>query len=237
MRLVDLSATGDDDLLNKQVEAQADLRWRDAQLQRLKDEVFDLEASSGGVTLADFALDDFRADLLGFAKANEDALRRAPLGLHAIVPNEIEGGTFDPGVIFCLRRRPADPNSEQIKINPLDPYYLVYVKDSGAIRFAFGQPKPILEAWRALSLGRAEPFEALCSAFDDETEQGEKLEEYDGLIEAAVSSIGRTAASRTLAALTSGRGAKVPDETVQARAGSEYDLITWLIVRQPGATA
>jgi len=237
MRLVDLSATGDDDLLNKQVEAQADLRWRDAQLQRLKDEVFDLEESSGGVTLADFALDDFRADLLSFAKANEDALREAPLGLHAIVPNEIEGDPADPGVIFCLRRRPPDPNPEQVKINPLDPYYLVYVKDDGAIRFAFGQPKPILEAWRALSLGRTEPFEALCNAFDDETEQGEALDRYDALIEAAVASIGETAASRTLAALTSGRGAKVPDETAQARAGSEYDLITWLIVRKPGATA
>lgn len=231
MRLVDLSATGDDDLINKQVEAHADLRWRDAQLQRLKDEVFDLEESSGGVTLADFALDDFRADLLGFAKANEDALREAPLGLHAIVPNEIEGGAVDPGVIFCLRRRPADPHPEQVKINPLDPYYLVYVKDDGAIRFAFGQPKPILEAWRALSLGRTEPFEALCNAFDDETEQGEKVERYDGLIEAAVTSIGDTSAKRALASLALGRGARVPDEAAQARTSSEYDLITWLIVR------
>ena len=231
MRLVDLSATGDDDLINKQVEADADLRWRDAQLQRLKDEVFDLEESSGGVTLASFALDDFRADLLAYAKANEHALREAPLGLHAIVPNAIEGGGVDPGVIFCLRRRPADPNPEQVKINPLDPYYLVYVKDDGAIRLAFGQPKPILEAWRALSLGRTEPFEALCNAFDDETEQGEKLERYDAVIEAAVESIGDTSAKRALASLASGRGARIPDEAAQARAGSEYDLITWLMVR------
>ncbi len=237
MRLVDLSATGDDDLLNKQVEAQADLRWRDAQLQRLKDEVFDLEESSGGVTLADFALDDFRADLLGFAKANEDALREAPLGLHAIVPSEIEGRKVDPGVVFCLRRRPADPNPEQVKINPLDPYYLVYVKDDGATRFAFGQPKPILEAWRALSLGRAEPFEHLCNAFDDETEQGEKLDRYDKLIDAAVSSIGETSARRALASLAFGRGARVPDEAAQARAGSEYDLVTWLIIRPTESVA
>lgn len=234
MKLVDLSATGNDDLL---VEAQADLRWRDEQLLRLKDEVFDLEQAGGGVTLADFALDDFRADLLGFAKSNEQALRDAPLGLHAIVPNTIEGGELDPGVLFCLRRRPADPNPEQRKVNPLDPHYLVYVKDDGAVRFAFGQPKPILEAWRALSLGRTEPFEALCNAFDDETERGEKLERYDALIAAAVSSIGQTSASRTLAALTSGRGARVPEEAVQARAESDYDLITWLIVRPEGEPA
>lgn len=234
MKLVDLSATGNDDLL---VEAQADLRWRDEQLMRLKDEVFDLEEAGGGVTLADFALDDFRADLLDFAKANERTLREAPLGLHAIVPNTTEGGALDPGVLFCLRRRPADPNAEQRKVNPLDPYHLVYVKDDGTVRFAFGQPKPILEAWRALSVGWTEPFEALCNAFDDETEQGEKLERYDRLIATAVSSIGETSAKRALATLASGRGARVPEEEAQARVGSDYDLITWLIVRPEGKAA
>ncbi|MER8792339.1 SNF2-related protein [Mesorhizobium sp. M0983] len=234
MRLVDLSATGDDDLLNKKTEAEGDLRWRDEQMLRLKDEVFDLEESGGGVTLADFALDDFRADLLGFARANEQALRDAPLGLHAIVPNDVEGGALDPGAIFCLRRRPPNPNSEQMKVNPLDPYYLVYMKDNVAVRFAFGQPKPILEAWRALSLGRTGPFEALCNAFDRETEQGEKLERYDTLIAAAVDSIGEMSAKRALASLGIGRGARVADETAQARAGSEYDLITWLIIRPAG---
>ena len=234
MKLVDLSATGDDDLL---VEAQADLRWRDEQLQRLKDEVFDLEEAGGGVTLADFALDDFRADLLSFAKANEQALREAPLGLQAIVPNAIDGGALDPGVLFCLRRRPAGPNTEQRKVNPLDPHYLVYVKDDGTVRFAFGQPKPILEAWRALCLGRTEPFETLCNAFDDETDQGAKLDRYDALVAAAAGSIGETSAKRALAALTIGRGSRVPEEAAQARADSDYDLITWLIVRREGKPA
>jgi superfamily II DNA or RNA helicase len=231
MALVDLSATGEDDLLNTRVGAEGDARWRDEQLLRLKNEVFDLEDAGGGVTLADFALDDFRADLLGFARAHEHALRDAPLGLHAIVPNESEGATVEPGVIFCLRRRPPNPNAEQVKINPIDPFYLIHVKDDGTVRTGFGQPKPILEAWRALSLGQTGPFEALCNVFDDETEQGEKMERYDALIATAVASIGATTASRTLASLAGARGAKVPDETAQARANSEYDLITWLIVR------
>lgn len=231
MALVDLSATGDDDLLNARAEADSDARWRDEQLLRLKDEVFDLEETSGGVTLADFALDDFRADLLGFARANEQALRDAPLGLHAIVPNEVEGGAVDPGVIFCLRRRPPDPNPEQAKINPLDPHYLVQVKNDGSVRLGFGQPKLILEAYRALCLGHEEPFEVLCDAFDDETDHGENMERYDGLIRAAVASIGETSATRTLAALAGSRGARVPDGSSQAYASLDYDLITWLIIR------
>jgi superfamily II DNA or RNA helicase len=236
MALVDLSATGDDDLLNARAEADGDARWRDEQLLRLKNEMFDLEETGGGVTLADFALDDFRADLLGFARANEQALRDAPLGLHAIVSNEIEGGVIDPGVIFCLRRRPSDPNPEQAKINPLDPHYLIHVKDDGAVHLSFGQPKPILEAYRALCLGHGGPFEALCDAFDDRTEHGEKMELYDALIRAAVASIGETSATRTLATLVGARGARVPDERAQARANLDYDLITWLIIR-PAAEA
>jgi hypothetical protein len=234
MALVDLSATGEDDLLNARAEADGDARWRDEQLLRLKDEVFDLEEAGGGVTLSDFALDDFRADLVGFARANEQALRDAPLGLQAIVSNEIEGSAVDPGVIFCLRRRPPDLNPEQAKINPLDPHYLVYVRDDGTVRLSFGQPKPILEAYRALCLGHREPFEALCNAFDDETGHGEKMEQYDALIHAAVASIGETSATRTLATLAGSRGARVPNEGAQARASLDYDLITWLIVR-PGS--
>lgn len=236
MALVDLSATGDDDLLNARTGADRDARWRDEQLLRLKDEVFDLEESGGGVTLADFALDDFRADLLGFARTKEQALRTAPLGLHAIVPNDVGGRAIDPGVIFCLRRRPADPNPEQATINPLDPHYLVYVKDDGTVRLGFGQPKPILEAYRALCSGRREPFEVLCNMFDDETNRGEKMERYDTLIRAAVASIGETSATKTLASLTGSRGARVPDEQAQARASLEYDLITWLVIR-PGGNA
>jgi hypothetical protein len=231
MALVDLSATGDDDLLNARAGADVDARWRDDQLLRLKDEVFDLEETGGGVTLSDFALDDFRADLLGFARANEQALREAPLGLHAVVPNVVEGGTLDPGIIFCLRRRPPDPNPEQAKINPLDPHYLVYVRDDGTVRLGFGQPKPILDAFRALCLGRGEPFEALCNAFDDETDHGDRMKRYDELIRAAVTSIGETSATRTLAALTGSRGARVPDGAAQARVSMDYDLITWLIIR------
>jgi superfamily II DNA or RNA helicase len=237
MALVDLSATGDEDLLNARAEADGDARWREEQLLRLKDEVFDLEETGGGVTLADFALDDFRADLLGFARANEQTLRAAPLGLHAIVPNEVEGAILDPGVIFCLRRRPPERNLEQAKINPLDPHYLVYVKDDGAVRLGFGQPKPILEAYRSLCLGHDEPFEALCNAFDDETDHGEKVDRYDGLIRAAVASVGEISATRTLAALRGSRGARVPDGGAQARASLDYDLITWLIVRPAARVA
>lgn len=231
MALVDLSATGDDNLLAEAREAaEGDLHWRDGQLQRLQSEVFDLEESKDGVGLAEFTLDEFRADLLAYAGTNAEALRSAPLGLYALAPATVEGATFPPGVVLCLRRKgPATRGT----VNPLDPFYLVYVQDDGSIRHGFAQPKSVLSALEALCVGRASPFEALCDAFDDETQQGTKLDRYDLLIESAVADIGRGYASRAAAGLAMGRGGKLPDGGAQARAKSDYELITWLIVR-PG---
>lgn len=231
MALVDLSATGDDNLLAEARDAaEGETHWRDEQLRRLQTEVFDLEEVREGVGLAEFTLDEFRADLLNFARANADALRDAPLGLHAIAPSVTASGTLDPGVIFCLRRKGPPAAS---MVNPLEPFYLVYLGDDGVVRHGFSQPKSVLRAMAALCAGRAEPFEQLCHSFDAETRYGEAMERYNALVAAAVADIGRAYAVRAAAGLAAGRGARLADGAAQARTDSEYELITWLIVR-PG---
>lgn len=231
MALVDLSATGDDNLLADAREAvEGETHWRDEQLRRLRDEVFDLEEAREGVGLSEFSLDEFRADLLAYARANADALRDASLGLYAIAPAATKTGEFPPGVIFCLRRK--GPPAESM-VNPLEPFYLVYVGDEGAVRHGFASPKTVLSVMVALCSGRTDPFEALCHAFDAETQHGEKMERYDVLAGAAVADIARAYAARAASGLAMGRGGKLADAVAQARANSEYDLITWLVVR-PG---
>lgn len=231
MALVDLSATGDDNLLAEAREAaDGELHWRDEQLRRLQTEVFDLEEAREGVGLAEFTLDEFRSDLLNYARANADELRDAPLGLHALAPAVTTTGTFEPGVILCLRRvgSPAEA-----AINPLEPFYLAYVRDDGTVRHGFAQPKSALTAMEALCAGNTEAFEALCDAFDEETDYGAKLDRYDELVAATTADIARAFASRAAAGLAMGRGGRLPDAAGQARAESEYELVTWLIVR-PG---
>lgn len=238
MALVDLSATGDDNILADAKEAaEADLQWRDKQLLRLKDEVFDLEDGQEGVTLAEFSLEDFRADLLQFARENEEELRTAPIGISAIAPAHVNGGTLDPGVIFCLKRNGEIAKGSEKAVGGLDPFFLVCVRDDGSIRHGFASPKSILDAMRALCLGRSEPFEALCQAFDTETGKGQHMEAYDKLAIAAVNSIRASYATRALGALAAGRGGKLADETAQPRHEGDFELITWLIVRGEGETA
>ncbi len=66
MALVDLSATSDDNILGVaglEELISEDMRYRDKQLLRLKDEVVDLEDFTESVALSNFTLEDFGANL------------------------------------------------------------------------------------------------------------------------------------------------------------------------------
>jgi len=82
MALVDLSATADDNLLNtEEIEEliTEDLRYRDRQLKKLREEVLDLEDFDESISLTDFTLDDFRADLDRYIEANKDKIAGCPI--------------------------------------------------------------------------------------------------------------------------------------------------------------
>ena len=61
MKIVDMTATGDDNLLSD--EEKTDLEYRKAQLKRLQEEVVDIEDMSTGISIMDLGLNEFRMDL------------------------------------------------------------------------------------------------------------------------------------------------------------------------------
>lgn len=56
---------------------------RKRQLERLQNEVVDIEDMSGGISIMDLGLNEFRIDLLSYIKENPD-LERTPFGMHAV---------------------------------------------------------------------------------------------------------------------------------------------------------
>jgi superfamily II DNA or RNA helicase len=232
MALVDLAATGDDNLLNAegmQALIAEDLRYRDRQLLRLQKEVLDLEEFGDSVSLTEFTLDDFRLDLLKYIQRNGRELADAPEGLYAVVSHR--HAAYDvtrPGVIFCLRQKGAAPESQTV--NPLQPYYLVYVRDDGEARFGFVHPRQILDIYRDLCLGRGTPDDALCRAFDAETGDGQDMTRYSTLLAAAVRDIERRFRGRSVEQLLAGRAALLTPQSQQAQSAEDYELVTWLVI-------
>ena len=232
MALVDIAATQEDNILSVddlQDLIQEDLKYRDKQLLRLKDEILDLEDFNETVALSEFTLDDFRIELANYIQANRMALEDAPLGLYAVVPTSPEHRQAAPGVVFCLRQKGDTSGNEQV--NPLQPYFLVYVWDDGTVRFTFAQPKQILEIYRLLCADRKAALTALCNVFDVETKDGADMSRYTELLKKAVASIENTFRKRAVNNLMAGRGGLLAEARKQVDGATEFDLITWLVVR------
>jgi SNF2 family DNA or RNA helicase len=242
MALVDLSATfADNPLSNDEIEdiISDDLRYRDKQLLRLKDEVLDLEDLGDSVSLSEFTLDDFRLELLKYIEANKTALEDAPFGLYTCVPPHPDYKVIGPGVIFCFRlegQRGGDPDAKPApseSINPLHPYFLVYVLDDGNVRFGFAHPKQILDIYRILCSGKAEAYGQLCNLFDQETNHGGDMKAYDTLLQKAVDSLAATFRKRAASGLQSGRGFVLPNAKEQVHEKTDLELVTWLVIKAP----
>ena len=92
MVLLDISATGEENLIEQQSGNQMnDLEYRRKQLLKLQDVVIDLEDLSTGVSIADLTLTDLRIDLAQYLKAHPGLLEGQALGACAVATTpEIE---------------------------------------------------------------------------------------------------------------------------------------------------
>lgn len=178
MRITVMTSTGDDDYLNP--EEQGDLEYRRYQLEQMKDEVIDLEDISGGVSITDLGLDEFRTDLLVWTKEHPQA-QRPPHGVHAVVQGE------QPGIIFVLRN--VNPGMNISKGNRLHPFYLVYVGQDGTVIADQMRARDTLSLMRALCRGKSEPDMKLCKAFNKATKDGRDMRGPSELLDDAVASI------------------------------------------------
>jgi hypothetical protein len=178
MRISVMTATGDDDYINQ--DEKGDLAYRRAQLEKLQNEVVDLEDMTTGISIMDLGLNDFRMDLLSYIKEHPD-LDRTPYGIHAVIRGE------KPGVIFILKNVNKAINIENQ--NRLHPFYMVYIGDDGEVICNHLEPKATLDIMRHLSRGKTEPDMEACYIFNQETNDGRKMDRISGLLRQAVASI------------------------------------------------
>jgi hypothetical protein len=177
-----MTATGDDNPIDP--EEQGDLAYRKAQLEKLQNEVVDIEEMQSGVSIMDLGLNEFRLDLLEYVKRQSN-LDKTPLGIHAVV-----AATEDApkGTIFILKNRNANINIS--RRNQLHPFYMVYVCDEGpTVYINHLQPKKLLDVLRRLCKGKSKPDQALCRQFNKETQDGRNMSYYSNLLSFAVKSI------------------------------------------------
>lgn len=222
MKALVLSSTGDDNPLSP--EEKGDLEYRREQLQRLRTEVVDLEDMRGGVSITDLGLNEFRMELLEYAKHHPE-LETCPGGISAVAAATPDA---PPGVVFVLKNVHNEVNINDR--NRLHPYYLVYLDEDGVTLHSHLCPKDILDAMRQLCRGQKRPDKALCRAFNAETDDGRKMQKYSDLLEDAVLSIVDAKADSDLDSLFRAGGTTALLDKVSGL--DDFELICFIVVRE-----
>ena len=231
MALADLTASGDDDPFTED-NARLDLNFRDTQLLKLRDQVLDLDDLSDSPTLGDFTLDQFLIQLLRYLEANKDALEGMPPGVYAVTESSADA---QPGVIFFLRQRNAGvTSSRQRPASPVHPFYVAYIHQNGIIRFGCGNTRQTLAVFEAAAAGQTAPITELCDRFDQETNQGREMAQYEKLLDDVIGQI-RQAHGTTQAHQLNIGGARdflLPTASETPRNTSDFELVTWMVIKE-----
>lgn len=178
MKISVMTSTGDDDPIN--INEDGDLLYRKSQLERLQNEVLDIEEMNTGISIMDLGLNDFRIDLLQYMKEHSN-IERLPKGINAVVQGE------NPGIIFILKNINANVNID--KQNRLHPFYLVYISDTGEVISDHLHPKETLDLLRYLSKGKSSVDIKLSQLFNKMTNDGKDMEKSSYLLQKTIQSI------------------------------------------------
>lgn len=221
MKIVDLTATGDDNILSN--EEKNDLEYRKTQLKRLQEEVVDLEEMSTGISIMDLGLNEFRLDLLEYIKTHPE-LERTPMGLHAVAP---ASNSCPPGVIFVLKNRTQSVNIDNR--NRLHPFYMVYIGEDREVVCDYLQPKKLLDTLRLICRGRGEPIAELYRRFNEETDDGRKMGQVSELLSEAINSIIDVKEENDIDSLFKSGGTTALMSAVSGL--DDFELICFLVVK------
>ena len=229
MALADIAASGDEDPFTEE-DAQLELNFRDEQLRQLREEILDLDDLADGPVMSDFTLDHFIMQLLRYLQRNKDALEAMPPGVYAVAEATAD---VQPGVIFFLRQRNASAGPRHQPVSPVHPYYFVYIRDDGEVRYGCANARQALAALEAAAAGKDAAITALCDQFDHETGQGRDMTRYDGLLTKAISDISQAFARTQSRNLRPGgdRGFLLARASQTPASTENFDLMTWLIVK------
>ena len=221
MKIVDMTATGDDNLLSE--EEKTDLEYRKVQLKRLQEEVVDIEDMSSGISIMDLGLNEFRLDLLEYVKHHPD-IDKTPFGLHSVAAASED---TPAGVIYVLKNRSNSVNIDNQ--NRLHPFYMVYISNEGEVICDHLSPKQMLDKMRFLCKGKTEPIPALYRQFNKETRDGRNMSALSKLLGDAISSIIEVKEESDIDSFLS--GGQISFLTNEIKGLDDFELICFLVVR------
>lgn len=223
MVMLDMSATGEENIITDS-ENMNDLDYRKKQLHQLQEQVVDLEDISGGISITDLTFNDFKMDLVNYMKKHKEVLETASTGMYAIAKSNIDEA--EKGVIFCLKQ--INNELKPSEHNPLNPYFLVYIKDDGEVLLNFIQSKKILDLYKKVCSGEDKVYTDLIAQFNTETSEAKDMKKFTNFLEKTVQNIIGKEEEKGLESLFS-FGETILNNSAQNM--DDFELISFLVIK------
>lgn len=227
MVLLDISATGEENVIEFSDSGKMnDLEYRRKQLERLQNEVVDLEEIDGGISITDLTLNDFRMDLGDYVKSHEEMLSKMPFGAYSVIELGSKNEDLLPGVIFCLKNEGSQSVSDSTYA--LSPYYLVYVSDDGSIILQFTQVKKILDILKKIANSGKSISESAIERLNKETKNGNDMSHYQVLLGKAIHALTGAAEEKGVESLFSPGGTVMSKNSFKGI--DDFEVVSYLIL-------
>ena len=223
MKIVNITSTGTGDDNPLSDEEKTDLEYRKSQLEKLQEEVVDIEDMTTGISIMDLGLNEFRLDLLEYIKNHPD-IEKAPFGLDAVVPTNEDAPA---GVIFVLKNRSDSVNIDNQ--NRLHPFYMVYISNDGEVICDHLSPKDMLDKMRFLCKGKTEPIPEVYKQFNKETRDGKDMSKFSELLGEAIASIIEVKDESDIDSFLG--GSQVSFLSNEIKGLDDFELICFLVVK------
>lgn len=215
MTTLNFVSTGDEDVLTPEMN---DFNFRKRQLERLKDEVIDIEDANDNISLTDLNMNEYLNELSEYIQ-NVPEIKKVPKGVYSVTDGD------NAGVLFCFKHR-NDANKLKSD-SSLYPYYLIYMRNDGEVLFGNGQAREVVKQFRKLCYGKSKPVMELFQKFFVRTNNAKDMQFYSELLNKAIKSIkGEEESKATQLMFDFGEfNNAFADETAD-----DFELISFLVV-------
>lgn len=224
MQILDVSATGDDNIIEEPNGGYGDLDYRKRQLKAMQSKVLDLEDIEGGISITDLTFNDFKIDAERLTHHEKEYFELAPKGIFAITQNNTLEA--NQGVIFCFN----DINGELTDSNTYSathPYSLCYMKLNGEVFVPASNPKKTLDYYKKLCMGQQDVLIPLINSFNKETKNSKQMGTYVSILQTALTHIKGVDDELGLDTLAFAGGTKIS----KSQHNDSFELVSYLIVK------
>ena len=214
-------STGDDNLLSPEMN---DLGFRTRQMEKLRNEVIDIDDASDTISITDLNMNQYIYELSQFIRSHKE-LSQVPRGIYSIAKaNEL--GINQSGVLFCFKYKNNEekPNSD----SSLFPYYLSFVSDDGEVVYKSTQARELLKRFRGLCYRMNTVNEELVRVFLRETRNTKDMSRYSDLLNKVVGTIQKVEEDNAGFSLFDFGGFK---NDFADKTSDDFELVSFIIVR------